>query len=150
MSNATIKSVFVKTVPSETDDDETLGYELLKTKDDYEHATIIQESEMRNTRGGRYTLVSSGRIFPDDVQATMKPYFDQAGFSHRLSPETTNTVEEQEVRVLIEGPDGKNYHIQKLDTDRYYISHDNKPTRSPPHSVVQKAQTVFPDYDPFS
>lgn len=147
MTGATIKSVFVKTAPSESDDDETLGYELLKTRDDYDSPTIIQETDRPNARGRRYTLVSSGRVFPDDVQATMEPYFDRAGFSHHLNPGTSDTVEEQEVRVMVETVDGDSYHIQKLDEDRYYVSHDNKPVK-PPHAVNQKAEKVFPDYEP--
>ncbi len=92
-------------------------------------------------------LVSSGRVFPDDVQATMKPYFDRAGFSHRLNPTTPDTVEEEEVRVMIETPNGDQYHVEKLDEDLYYVTHDNRRV-SPPQGVVQKAQDVFPNYEP--
>ncbi|WP_440769666.1 hypothetical protein [Natronorubrum sp. DTA28] len=145
MSSATVKSVLVKTAASSSGNDENLGYELQMTKDDYDSSIIIQETPDPNMTGSRYTLVSSGRVFPDDVQATMKPYFDRAGFNHHLNPGTTKTVEETEVRVMIEAPNGEDYHIQKLDTDRYYVSNDNKPVK-PPQSVEQKAKTVFPDF----
>ena len=79
MSSATLKSVFVRTDPSKIDNDETLGYEFLKTKDDYECSTIIQQIDDPNLAGSQYTLVSSGGVFPDDIQATMKPYFDRGG-----------------------------------------------------------------------
>lgn len=147
MTGATIKSVFVKTAPSEIEDDDNLGYELQKTRDDYESPIIIQETEMRNARGRRYTLVSGAHVFPEDVQATMKPYFDRADFSHHLNPGTPETVEEREVRVMVETADGESYHIQKLDEERYYVSHDNKPVK-PPYAVNQKAENVFPDYEP--
>lgn len=147
MTGATIKSVFVKTALSEIEDDDNLGYELQKVRDDYEHAIIIQETDMRNARGRRYTLVSSGRVFPEDVQATIKPYLDRADFDHHLNPGTSDTVEEQEVRVMVETADGEDYHIQKLDEERYYVSRDNKPVK-PPHAVNQKAEQVFPDYEP--
>lgn len=147
MAGATIKSVFVKTAPSEIEDDDNLGYELQKTKDDYKSPIIIQEPGDRNAIGRRYTLVSGAHVFPDDVQATMKPYFDRADFDHHLNPGTSDTVEEQEVRVMVETADGDDYHIQKLDEDRYYVSRDNKPV-NPPHAVNQKAEQVFPDYEP--
>ena len=147
MAGATINSVLVKTAPSELVDDDNLGYELQKVRDDYEHAIIIQKTEMRNARGRRYTLVSSGRVFPEDVQATIKPYLDRADFDHHLNPRISDTVEEQEVRVMVETADGEDYHIQKLDEERYYVSRDNKPGK-PPRAVNQKAKQVFPDYEP--
>lgn len=147
MVGATINSVFVKTAPSELEDDDNLGYELQKTEDDYDSPVIIQEADMRNARGRRYTLVSGAHVFPEDVQATMKPYFERANFSHHLNPGTTDTVEEQEVRVMVETGDGENYHIQKIDEGRYYVSHDNKPVK-PPEAVNKKAENVFPDYEP--
>jgi len=147
MAGATINSVLVKTAPSELVDDDNLGYELQKVRDDYEHAIIIQETEMRNARGRRHTLVSNGRVFPEDVQATIKPYLDRADFDHHLNPGTSDTVEEQEVRVMVETADGEDYHIQKIDEERYYVSRENKPVK-PPHAVNQKAGKVFPDYEP--
>lgn len=102
---------------------------------------------MPNARGGHYTLVSSGRVFPDDVQATIKPYLDRADFSHHLNPGTSDTVEEQELRIIIETSDEDSYQVQKLDKGRYYVSRDNQ-IEKPPHTVNQKAEQVFPDYEP--
>lgn len=147
MAGATIKSVLVKTAPSELEDDDNLGYELQKTKDDYDSPVIIQEPDVRNARGRRYTLVSGAHVFPEDVQATMKPYFDRADLPHRLNPDTTDTVKEEEVRIMVETVEGESYHIQKLDEGRYYVSHDNKPVK-PPEAVNKKAEKVFPDYEP--
>jgi len=147
MSSARIKSVFVKTSASENDDKDVLGYELQKTKDDYDSPIIIRQPEDRSIAGGHYTLVSSGGVFPDDVQATMKPYFDRAGYPHNFNSKTTDTVEEQEVRIMIELSKEEQYHVQKLDEDRYYVSHNNRPV-NPPQVVVQEAQTVFLNYEP--
>lgn len=145
MSSATLESVFVKTSPSKTDNDQILGYELLKTAGGYRHPIIIEKPSDPNLNGERYMVVSSGGVFPDDVQATMKPYFDRAGFSHHLSHSTSDTVEEQEIRVMIELPNGDQYHVQKLNTHQYYVSHDNR-VATPPKAVEQIAKKVFPNY----
>jgi len=49
MCDTTIKSVFVKTIASNEDDDDTLGYELLKTRDDYDSPTIIRQPDDPNS-----------------------------------------------------------------------------------------------------
>jgi len=147
MSSTTIKSVYVKTGPSEIKNDDNLGYELQKIRDDYACPTIIKKTKMPNARGGRYTLVSGGHVFPEDIQATMKPYFDRADFSHQLRPCTTETVEEQEVRAMVQTAGGESYHIQKFEDERYYVSRDSQPVQ-PPDVVNQKAEKIFPDYKP--
>lgn len=147
MTGATIKSVYIKTAPSKNDDEETLGYELKKISDDYEEATIIKKLEDPKAFGKQYMLVSGSNIFPDDVQATIKPYIERVGFSHHLNPGSADTVEEQELRIIIETSDEESYQVQKLDEGRYYVSRDNQLVK-PPRSVNQKAEQVFPDYEP--
>jgi len=64
MTGGTIKSVFVKTAPSEIEDDDNLGYELQKDRGDYKSAIIIQETEMRDARVDKTHWSAVAESFP--------------------------------------------------------------------------------------
>lgn len=86
--------------------------------------------------------MSGAHVFPEDIQTTMKPYFDRADFSHHLNPGTAETVEEQEVRVMVEPANGESYHIQDLNEERYYVSHINQASQTH-HTPSTRKQRKF-------
>lgn len=149
MAKASINSVFVSTKSPETDDDDVIGYELLRVENKFSVPIIKKHSEPE-FEGEHTVLISSESKFPDDVQNTMKPYFDRADLYHRLNPDPSSaeSVGIEEVRVHIESPQGDAYLIQKRPSISHYITKDGEPVREPPRLINKKINDVFPDYDP--
>jgi hypothetical protein len=145
-----VNSVFVLTAASKNDEDDVLGYELLRMKDEYSMPLVLKELQDSNMIGERSMLVSSESRFPEDVQATMEPYFDRADLNHRLNTGSSSTenVAVNEVRVHMKVANGDEYLVQELDSGSHYITKDNQPVIEPPENVTEKIKKIFSSYEP--